>query len=59
VLARRPGQNLEPVYASLKEHGILVRYFATPELEDALRISVGTDAEVDALLTALDELPLR
>ncbi len=58
VLARRLGHSLEPVYVGLKEHGILVRYFATPELADALRISVGTDAEVDALLAALDGLPV-
>ena len=59
VLARRPGRSLEAVYVGLKERDILVRYFATPELVDALRISVGTDAEVDALLRALDALPDR
>ncbi|MBI3782541.1 MAG: histidinol-phosphate transaminase [Deltaproteobacteria bacterium] len=53
VLARRPGVSLEPLYRQLKERGVLVRYFATPELFDALRISVGTDAEIDALLAAL------
>jgi histidinol-phosphate aminotransferase len=53
VLARRPGQSVENVYLGLKERGILVRYFATPELRDALRISVGTDDEIDALVTEL------
>ena len=53
VLARRPGVNLEPLYLQLKSQGVLVRYFNTAELFDALRISVGTDAEVDALLAAL------
>jgi histidinol-phosphate aminotransferase len=56
VLARRSGSNLESVYLALKARGILVRYFGTPELQDALRISVGTDAEVDALLAALREI---
>jgi histidinol-phosphate aminotransferase len=55
VLARRPGRRLESLYTMLKERGILVRYFATPELSDALRISVGTDAEIDTLLIALGE----
>jgi histidinol-phosphate aminotransferase len=58
VLARRPGHRLEPVYLGLKERGILVRYFATPELYDALRVTVGTDAEADALLAALRLIPL-
>ena len=45
------------LYAELKERRILVRYFATPpRLADCLRISVGTDAEIDALLAALKEL---
>ncbi len=56
VLARRPGRDLQGVYERLKARGILVRYFATPELRDALRISIGTDAEVDGLLAALREI---
>ena len=45
------------LYAELKERRILVRYFATPpRLADCLRISVGTDAEITALLAALKEL---
>jgi histidinol-phosphate aminotransferase len=58
VLARRPGRSLEDVYRALKARGILVRYFATAELYDALRITVGTDAEIDALLGNLQELSL-
>jgi histidinol-phosphate aminotransferase len=53
VLARRPGEDLSGVFEQLRERGILVRYFATPMLRDALRISVGTDDEIDALLSAL------
>ncbi len=45
------------LYAQLKERRILVRYFAAPpRLADCLRISVGTDAEIAALLAALKEL---
>ena len=44
------GDQLEASIEALKARGILVRYFATPELFDALRITVGTDAEIDALL---------
>jgi len=53
VLARRRDQDQAPVHAALRERGILVRHFATPRLADALRISVGTDAEIDQLLAAL------
>jgi len=58
VLARRPGRSLQGVYQGLKERGVLVRYFATPELRDALRVSVGTDDEIDTLLAALRQIDL-
>ena len=54
VLARRNGgKPARRVYEALKARKILVRYFDTPRLADCLRITVGTDAEIDALLTAL------
>ena len=56
VLARSNG-DAAALYEGLKERKILVRYFSEPpRLADCLRISIGTDAETDALLTALTEL---
>ncbi len=54
VLARRAGVDQAPVAVALATRGILVRHFATPELQDALRITVGTDEETAALLEALE-----
>jgi len=57
VLARRPGGlSARPVYEELKRRKILVRYFDTPRLGDSIRITVGTDAEIAALLDALREI---
>jgi histidinol-phosphate aminotransferase len=57
LLARRVGgRSARPVFEALKRRKILVRYFDTPRLFDCLRITVGTDAEIDALLTALKEI---
>jgi histidinol-phosphate aminotransferase len=53
VLARFPGQGAGQIQKRLKDRGVLVRYFDTPDLRDALRISVGTPEECDALLAAL------
>jgi histidinol-phosphate aminotransferase len=44
------------LFGELKERRILVRYFDAPRLADCLRITVGTDEEVDRLLEALREL---
>ena len=53
VLARRPGVDQAPVARALAARDILVRHFTTHGLGDALRITVGTDDEIDALLAAL------
>ncbi len=56
VLARMPGRDMAPVTRGLRRAGILVRHFATPMLQDALRISIGTPAEMGALFKALGPL---
>jgi histidinol-phosphate aminotransferase len=53
VLARRPGADMGVVQRELKAKGVLVRHFDVPRLRDALRITVGTPEEVEALLAAL------
>jgi histidinol-phosphate aminotransferase len=53
---RRTDRPVQPLYESLKARQILVRYMNYAGYGDGLRISVGTDAEVDALLHALGEL---
>lgn len=46
--------NAKTIFESLREKGILIRYFAELSgMEDKLRISVGTDGEIDTLLDAL------
>jgi histidinol-phosphate aminotransferase len=56
VLAKSPSGNAAHLYEQLKKRKILVRYFPIRRLEDCLRITVGTDAEVDALLNQLADL---
>lgn len=48
--------NASGLYQALKERHILVRYFAQPRLDDKLRISIGSRAENDQLLAALQEV---
>ena len=56
VLARRPGTDLGPLQERLRRRGVLVRHFATPELRDALRITVGSDENLRVLLRVLRQL---
>jgi len=56
VLARRAGCDMAPVAAALRRRGILVRHFPASVFRDALRISIGTPAEMNALFKALEAL---
>lgn len=44
------------LYDSLKQAGILVRYFKSPRIDNCMRITIGTDAECDALVSALNSI---
>ena len=53
LFARPEFMSAESLYQALKQQGILVRYFDKPRIGDYLRITVGTEAEMDALLRAV------
>jgi histidinol-phosphate aminotransferase len=46
----------KPIYEELKRRGILVRYMNYPAWMDGLRISVGTNEQIDALILLLREI---
>ena len=57
LFARHPAHRGADLAAALRERGILVRRFDEPaRIADHLRISIGTDAQCDALVKALTEL---
>ncbi|MEM7473684.1 MAG: histidinol-phosphate transaminase [Planctomycetota bacterium] len=53
VWCTHPTQSAKSLYDRLKQDGILVRYMQYPRWGDGLRISVGTDGQVDACLAML------
>ncbi|MCA1977933.1 MAG: histidinol-phosphate transaminase [Thiobacillus sp.] len=57
IFARHPAHDGAALAAALRERSIIVRHFRNPaRISPFLRITVGTDAESDALLTALKAL---
>lgn len=44
------------LFAALREKGILVRYFPKPRIDGRLRITIGTQEEMDALIAAVCEI---
>ncbi len=53
VWTTHPTRPMRPLYEELKQRGILVRYMDYPGWGDGLRISVGSDPQIDALLEKL------
>ena len=56
VLARKSGHNQKGIYEDLKQRKILVRYFDVVGLADCLRITVGTNSEVQTLLRQMSTI---
>jgi len=56
VFARHPQHDAATLAARLKEKEIFVRHFKLPRIDQHLRITIGADAECDALLAALRAL---
>jgi histidinol-phosphate aminotransferase len=56
VWCTHPSRPHKPVYEALKAKGILVRWMNYPGWGDGIRITVGTDAEIDAFLAAMRQI---
>ena len=57
IFARHVQKGGAALAAGLREHGVIVRHFSRPErIADFLRITIGTPAQNQALITALDTL---
>lgn len=44
------------IFQQLRDKGVLVRYFNQPRIDNYLRVSIGTDAEMDSFIHALQEI---
>jgi histidinol-phosphate aminotransferase len=55
VWCQHPSRSHRAIYEFLKANQVLIRYMEFPEWGDGLRISVGTDQQIDTCLTMLEE----
>ena len=51
-----PGKDGSYVYQELKKRGILVRFFDKDVLRNYVRITIGTERQIKALIEAVKEL---
>lgn len=55
IFATHKSVPAKELFEALKEEGIYVRYFNKPRIDNHLRISIGTDEQMDAMLTFLEK----
>lgn len=55
LFVHHPKHKAEDIYRYLVSKDIYVRFFNKPRINDHLRITIGTDNEIDALISALNE----
>ena len=56
VFARHPAHQGGRLAAALRQRAVIVRHFSAARIADHLRITVGTDEQIDRLLSALSEI---
>ena len=53
IFAKHPKYDAYEMFLALKEEGIFVRYFAKPRIDQYLRITVGTEEQMEILMAFL------
>jgi histidinol-phosphate aminotransferase len=56
VFARHPAHAGGELAAALRQRAVIVRHFSAPRTADYLRITVGTDEQIDRLLSVLSDI---
>lgn len=56
VFATHKSVPAKEIFEKLKEKKIFIRYFRLPRIDNYLRITIGTDEEMDKLFTELEEI---
>ena len=59
IFISHPEKSGEELQLALRERGILVRWFNKPRIREYLRVSIGTDQEMEAMCSACKEILQR
>jgi len=59
VFISHPGFSAENLYSGLKEKHVLVRHFNSPDIQNFLRVSIGTHEQMSLFLNLINELTIK
>ena len=51
--------NAKDIFLELRKRGILVRHFSLPRIQEYLRVSIGSDEDMDNFLNAIKDIISR
>lgn len=56
LFTKHPYLSGQAFYKALRENGILVRWFDKPRIQDFVRLTIGSDQEMDTFLSTLEKI---
>lgn len=56
IFVRHTAKSGNEIFKYLRQRNIIVRHFSAPRIDDWLRITIGTDAEMETLISVLKEI---
>ena len=56
LFVTHPKMAATEIFAALRRQSILVRHFGQPRIDNYLRVTIGTDEEMDAVIRALETI---
>lgn len=56
IFAKAPEMSGQDLYSKLKEKGILIRHFNKERISDYIRITIGSETEMEAFIAAIKEI---
>lgn len=56
IFIKHETMDAQKIFASLREKGIVVRYFNKPRINQYLRVTIGTDEQMDIFLTEIRKI---
>ena len=59
VFASHASKSAECIFTELRKRNIVIRYFNAPRIDNFVRISIGTDEQMQACISALKEIVSR
>ena len=56
IFIKHPQKDAEEIFKKLRENGILVRYFKKPRIDQYLRVTIGTQEQMEIFIENIKKI---